>query len=63
MGREAAAVKADFSGMDQAAAEEVIGFATDALGGLDILVNNAGIIHREDSHATCRWRTGGASCP
>ncbi len=48
-GRKAAAVKADFNGMDQAAAAEVIGFARDALGGLDILVNNAGIIHREES--------------
>lgn len=49
MGAKAAAVKADFTGMDQAAASEVIDFATDALGGLDILVNNAGIIHREAS--------------
>jgi 2-deoxy-D-gluconate 3-dehydrogenase len=49
MGGKAAAVKADFDGMDQAAAADVIGFACDALGGLDILVNNAGIIHREAS--------------
>ena len=49
LGRRAAAVRADFAGMDQAGAEEVVGFAADALGGLDILVNNAGIIHREDS--------------
>lgn len=49
MGRNAAAIKADFTSMDEAAAEEVTGFAVDALGGLDILVNNAGIIHREDS--------------
>jgi 2-deoxy-D-gluconate 3-dehydrogenase len=49
MGRRAAAVKVDFAGMDAAAAEDVIRFATDALGGLHILVNNAGIIHREDS--------------
>lgn len=49
LGRKGAAVKADFTGMDQAAAEEVVGFAADALGGLDILVNNAGTIHREDS--------------
>ena len=49
VGRKAAAVRADFAGMDKAAAEEVIGFAADTLGGLDILVNNAGIIHREDS--------------
>jgi 2-deoxy-D-gluconate 3-dehydrogenase len=49
MGRKGAAVKADFTEMDQAAAAEVIAFATDALGGLDILVNNAGIIHREAS--------------
>ena len=48
-GRSGAAVKADFMGMDEAAASEVVRFATDALGGLDILVNNAGIIHREDS--------------
>jgi 2-deoxy-D-gluconate 3-dehydrogenase len=48
-GRKAAAVKADFTGMDEAAAEEVTRFASDALGGLDILVNNAGIIHREES--------------
>lgn len=49
IGQKAAAVKADFIGMDEAAASEVVGFATEALGGLDILVNNAGIIHREDS--------------
>ncbi|MFN3722578.1 MAG: SDR family oxidoreductase [Paracoccaceae bacterium] len=49
MGRKAAAVQADFTAMDQDAAEKVIAFAADALGGLDILVNNAGIIHREDS--------------
>lgn len=49
LGVKGAAVKADFSGMDQTAAEDVVGFASDALGGLDILVNNAGIIHREDS--------------
>ena len=49
MGRKAAAVQADFTGMDEAAAAEVIRFAAEALGGLDILVNNAGIIHREDS--------------
>lgn len=49
LGRNSAAVKADFGGMDEAGAAEVIGFAADALGGLDILVNNAGIIHREDS--------------
>lgn len=48
-GVKAAAVKADFNGMDEAAATEVVGFAKDALGGLDILVNNAGIIHREAS--------------
>jgi 2-deoxy-D-gluconate 3-dehydrogenase len=49
MGRKSAAVSADFTGMDEAAAEEVVRFAADALGGLDILVNNAGIIHREAS--------------
>ena len=49
MGRKAAAVQADFTDMDQAAAADVTGFAKDALSGLDILVNNAGIIHREDS--------------
>jgi 2-deoxy-D-gluconate 3-dehydrogenase len=49
MGRKAAAVQADFNGMDQAAADDVVGFAKDALDGLDILVNNAGIIHRGDS--------------
>ena len=49
MGRQAAAVKADFTDMDEAAATEVTRFATEALGGLDILMNNAGIIHREDS--------------
>lgn len=49
MGRKAAAIQADFSDMDQAAADNVVGFAKDALGGLDILVNNAGIIHREAS--------------
>ena len=48
-GRQAAAVKADFTDLDQGGAEEIVGFAEDALGGLDILVNNAGIIHREDS--------------
>ena len=46
MGRTAAAVQADFTGMDEASAAEVVSFATEALGGLDILVNNAGIIHR-----------------
>jgi 2-deoxy-D-gluconate 3-dehydrogenase len=40
MGGKAAAVKADFDGMDQAAAADVIGFARDAMGGLDILVSN-----------------------
>ncbi len=49
MGRRGAAVAADFVGMDEAGAREVIDFASDALGGLDILVNNAGIIHREES--------------
>ncbi|MFN3823213.1 MAG: SDR family oxidoreductase [Pseudorhodobacter sp.] len=49
LGRKAAAVQADFTAMDEAAAEKVIAFAADALGGLDILVNNAGIIHREES--------------
>ncbi|PUB11532.1 glucose 1-dehydrogenase [Yoonia sediminilitoris] len=49
LGRRAAAVQADFTGMDEAAATKVTDFATDALGGLDILVNNAGIIHRGDS--------------
>lgn len=49
MGRKSAAVKADFTGMDESAAAQVVDFARDALGGLDILVNNAGIIHREDS--------------
>jgi 2-deoxy-D-gluconate 3-dehydrogenase len=49
LGRTGTAVKADFSDMDQAAAADVIAFATDALGGLDILVNNAGIIHRAPS--------------
>lgn len=49
LGRKAAAVKADFAGMDEAGAGEVVGFAAEALGGLDILVNNAGIIYREDA--------------
>lgn len=49
LGRKGAAVKADFAGMDEAAATEVMAFATKALDGLDILVNNAGIIHRQDS--------------
>jgi 2-deoxy-D-gluconate 3-dehydrogenase len=35
--------------MDEAAAERVVGFASEALDGLDILVNNAGIIHRGDA--------------
>jgi len=48
-GVRGAAVKADFTGMDRAAADAVVDFAVQALGGLDILVNNAGIIHREDS--------------
>lgn len=58
LGRKAAAVRADFTGMDEDAAAEVVGFATKALGGLDILVNNAGIIHREDSTETALadWR-------
>lgn len=49
LGVKGAAIKADFTCMDQAAAEDVVRFATGALNGLDILVNNAGIIHREDS--------------
>ena len=49
MGRTAAAVRADFTDMDEGAAADVIRFASDRLGGLDILVNNAGIIHREAS--------------
>lgn len=49
MGREAAAVRADFADMDQTGAASVVDFAKDALGDLDILVNNAGIIHRENS--------------
>jgi len=58
VGRKAAAVRADFADMDEAAASDVIGFAADALGGLDILVNNAGIIHRGDSAemAFADWR-------
>lgn len=48
-GCKAAAVRADFTDMDEDAAANVVDFAADALGGLDILVNNAGIIHREDS--------------
>ena len=58
MGPTAAAVRADFDGMDEAAAEAVVERAADALGGLDILVNNAGIIHREDSTdlALADWR-------
>ncbi|MBJ3761838.1 SDR family oxidoreductase [Maribius pontilimi] len=51
-GVKAAAVRADFDGMDAAQADEVVSFASDALGGLDILVNNAGIIHRGDSTET-----------
>ncbi|MEF3049109.1 SDR family oxidoreductase [Pseudotabrizicola sp. L79] len=49
MGRTAAAVRADFTDMDEGAVADVIRFASDRLGGLDILVNNAGIIHREAS--------------
>lgn len=49
LGRTSVAVEADFIGMDEDAATQVVDFARDALGGLDILVNNAGIIHREDS--------------
>lgn len=49
LGVKAAAVKADFVDMDATAANEVVDFASNALGGLDILVNNAGIIHRENS--------------
>lgn len=49
VGRKAAAVQADFIGMDETAARDVVDFAATELGGLDILVNNAGIIHREDS--------------
>jgi len=50
-GRKAAAVQADFAAMDETAAEDIIGFAAEALGGLDILVNNAGTIHREEAVA------------
>lgn len=58
MGRKAKAVRADFAGMSESGAKEVVTFAADALGGLDILVNNAGIIHREDSTdmALADWR-------
>ncbi len=49
MGRSAVAVRADFADMDEAAANDITRFATEALGGLDILVNNAGIINRGDS--------------
>ena len=49
LGVKAAAVEADFAGMDEMAAERVVGGAAEALGGVDILVNNAGMIHREDS--------------
>jgi 2-deoxy-D-gluconate 3-dehydrogenase len=49
LGVKAAAVEADFAGMDETAAERVVGGAAEALGGVDILVNNAGMIHREDS--------------
>ncbi|MFX3653888.1 MAG: SDR family oxidoreductase [Paracoccaceae bacterium] len=58
MGRKAAAVRADFAGLDEAGAEAVIRFASEALGGLDILVNNAGVIHREDAAETplAEWR-------
>ncbi|EEB85073.1 SDR family oxidoreductase [Roseobacter sp. GAI101] len=49
LGVKGVAVQADFNQMDQAAAEDVVRFASDALGGLDILVNNAGTIYREDS--------------
>ena len=49
MGRNSAAVMADFTSLDDVAASDVVRFAMDALGGLDILVNNAGVIHREDS--------------
>jgi len=58
MGRKSAAVKADFTEMDEAAASDVIGFAVEALGGLDILVNNAGIIYRDESVAMPfeKWR-------
>ena len=48
-GGRAASVQADFAHMDADAAEKVIGFAENALGGIDILVNNAGIIHRNAS--------------
>lgn len=48
-GRTSVAVQADFHGMDEAAATQVVDFARDGLGGLDILVNNAGIIHRSNS--------------
>jgi 2-deoxy-D-gluconate 3-dehydrogenase len=58
IGRRAAAVQADLLGMDEAAAERVVGFASEALDGLDILVNNAGIIHRGDAVETALddWR-------
>lgn len=49
LGRKAAAVQADFTGMDAKVAAEVTRLATQALGGLNVLINNAGTIHREDS--------------
>jgi 2-deoxy-D-gluconate 3-dehydrogenase len=48
-GVKAAAVQADFAHLDETGANDVVGFAHDALGGLNILVNNAGMIHRQDS--------------
>jgi 2-deoxy-D-gluconate 3-dehydrogenase len=57
-GRRATAVQADFTDLDQTAAERIVEVAVRRLGGLDILVNNAGLIHRQDSAelAFADWR-------
>ncbi len=57
-GVRSAAVQADFATLDMAAADDVAGRASDALGGLDILVNNAGMIHRAETTDTSLedWR-------
>lgn len=58
LGVKAAAVKADFLGMDATGAGSVIDFASEALGAVDILVNNSGIIYRNDAvdFAVDDWR-------
>jgi 2-deoxy-D-gluconate 3-dehydrogenase len=58
LGRKAAALEADLSAPDEAAAKRLVEDAENQLGALDILVNNAGIIRRAEAlgHSLADWR-------